>query len=211
MFLDEILTPELPDSFEFELDDQTPVLVRPLSPDDAGRLRRGFEQLSRLARRRRFIDEQTELGEELLRQLLKLDQVNNAAWGCLNTEKPQEAGVGVARYNRINGDRSAADVAITVADDYQGRGAGQLLHACLHLTAHRAGIQRFYYDVLSDNERFLKQLRALGATFEGRAANIDRLSMPVYHRPWDVPKNTSSGQRFADILRRIAHAQAVTA
>lgn len=207
---DRFRTPRLRPEFKFRLDDGTPVQVRPVRADDARRLKAGFEQMSQLARRRRFLSgEVTELSEEQLEDLNRLDQVDRAAWGCVNLERPQEPGVGLARYERVNGDRGAADVAITVMEDYQGRGAGMLLHACLHLTAHRAGIKRFYYDVLTENQRFISQLKALGATFEGRAENIDRLSLPIYHRAVDVPDHTSIGRRFAEIVIKLGRAPGI--
>jgi RimJ/RimL family protein N-acetyltransferase len=201
-------TPRLRPEFKFRLDDGTPVQVRPLQREDAHRLRAGFEQMSQLARRRRFLADVDELTDQQLAEFTNLDQIDRAAWGCMNRERPKEPGVGVARYQRVNGDRKSADVAITVLDEYQGRGAGMLLHACLHLTAHRAGIRRFYYDMLCDNQRFIAQIKALGGGFEGRAENIERWSLPVYHRARDVPDETSFGRRFAEILLKLGRAPA---
>lgn len=207
MFFDAFITPRLPSSFRFELEDATPVLLRPLAPADAGRLREGFTRLSQMARRRRFFTDFNELDEARLRALTELDQRRNAAWGCIDLNRPEEPGVGVGRYSTVNGDAGAADVAITVLDAYRGRGAGLLLHACLHLHAHRHGIRRFYYDVLADDERLIRRLKALGARFEGRATNIDRLSMPVYHRAWDVPCDTREGRRLAALMQRLRDAE----
>jgi len=201
-------TPRLRPEFKFRLDDGTPVQVRPLQPEDAHRLRAGFQQMSQLARRRRFLADVNELTDNQVAEFTHLDQIDRAAWGCMNRERPKEPGVGVARYQRVNGDRKSADVAITVLEEYQGRGAGMLLHACLHLTAHRAGILRFYYDVLRDNQRFIAQIKALGGSFEGRAANIERWSLPVYHRARDVPAATSMGRRFSEILLKLGRAPA---
>lgn len=207
MLFESFLTPRVPDAFRFELDDGTPVLVRKLRPEDAPRLQQGYARLSQLARRRRFFDQMTELSDEQARQLTQLDHIDQSAWGCANLDKPDEPGVGIARYSRVNGEPDGAEVAIVIVDDYQGRGAGMLLHACLHLTAWRAGIRRFHFDVLSDNERFIQQLKSLGAQFEGRAENIDRWVLPVYHRPRDVPRHTSNGRRFGRLLLRLAKAQ----
>lgn len=206
-----LVTPLLPPAFKYLLDDGTPVLVRPLRPEDAPRLKQGFKKLSELARRRRFMEGISELTEEQLLQLLKTDQVNHVAFGAANLEKPDEPGIGIARYIRLNGDPEAADVALTIADEYQGRGTGFVLQACLHLTAHRNGIRRLFYDVLSDNDRIIKHLKLLGAQHEGRADNIDRLSLPVYHRAWDVPGSNDIARRFAEVFKRLQKVQAVEA
>lgn len=203
MFLQSLTTPHLPPIFSYPLDDGTPILVRPLQAQDAPRLREGFQRLSALARRRRFLDDMNELTDERIADVLARDPGNRSAWGAANLEKPAEPGIGIARYVRINGEPEAADVAIVIADEYQGRGAGFVLQACLHLTAHAHGIRTFYYDVHSENDRIIKHLKLLGAQHAGRADNIDRLSLPVYHRAWDVPSGNEIGQRFAEVFRRL--------
>jgi RimJ/RimL family protein N-acetyltransferase len=204
MFLKSLTTPSLPPAFHYTLDDQTPILVRPVQEQDAPRLKDGFRRLSKLARRRRFMPEdQIEIDEERLRLLVSSDQINNVVWGAANIEKTDEPGIGIARYTRINGDPKAADVAIVIADDYQGRGAGFVLQACLHICAWNNGIRRFNYDVLSDNDRIIKHLKLLGGKLTGRADNIDRIELPVYHRAWDVPAHNEIGRRFAEVFKRL--------
>lgn len=196
-------TPALPPGFEYPLDDGLRVLVRPIRREDAPRLQEGFRQLSLLARRRRFLDHVDNLSEEQLQAFTSTDEVNHVAWVALNLEKPDEPGIGIARYVRLADDPQAADVAIVIADEYQGRGTGFVLQACLHLTAHRAGIRTLFYDVLSDNERVIKHLKLMGAEHAGRADNIDRLRMPVYSRAWDVPDGNQIGKRFAEVFRKM--------
>lgn len=204
MFLKSLVTPQLPPAFHYALDDGTTILLRPLRPEDAPRLKEGFRKLSQLARRRRFMPEdQAELGEEQLRALIATDRINTVAWGAANIERPDEPGIGIARYARINGEPQAADVAIVIADDYQGRGTGFVLQACLHLSAWHNGIRAFYYDVLSDNDRIIKHLKLMGARHAGRADNIDRLLLPVYHRAWDIPGGNDIARRFAEVFRRL--------
>lgn len=214
MLFDTLRTPRLTSAFKYTLDDGLPVFVRPIRPDDAERLREGFRRMTRLARRRRLPgidDDATELSDELLQRLVGADGVNHVAWGAMNLEKPDEPGIGVARYIRINGEPDAADIAIVIADDYQGRGAGFVLQACLHLCAYAHGIRTFYYDVASDNERIVRHLKLLGATHAGRADNIDRLMLPVYHRAWDVPDGNDIGRRFAEVFSRLQRVEAVAA
>ena len=198
-----LFTPTLPSSFEYPLDDGLRVMLRPIRREDAPRLQEGFRRLSQLARRRRFLDQVDSLSQEQLAAFTSTDDVNHVAWGALNLEKPEEPGIGVARYVRLADDPKAADVAIVIADEYQGRGTGFVLQACLHLSAHRAGIRSFYYDVLSDNERIIRHLKLMGAEHAGRADNIDRLRLPVYSRAWDVPDGNEIGRRFAEVFRKL--------
>lgn len=205
------VTPQLPAAFEYALDDGLPILVRPVRPEDAPRLREGFRRLSALARRRRFADGGTELTDAQLADVISADPQNRVVWGAANLEKPEEPGIGIARYIRINGDPSAADVAITIADEYQGRGAGFVLQACLHLSAHAHGIRRLYYDVASDNERIIKHLKLMGASHEGRADNVDRLALPVYRRARDVVASNPIARQFAQVFIRLQEVKAVDA
>ncbi|AXQ31830.1 N-acetyltransferase [Solimonas sp. K1W22B-7] len=206
--LSSLFSPTLPAAFEYPLDDGLRVLLRPIRHEDAPRLRDGFRQLSQLARRRRFLDHVDDLSEEQLKAFTSTDDVSHVAWGALNLEKPDEPGIGIARYVRLEDDPKMADVAIVIADEYQGRGTGFVLQACLHLSAHRAGIRSFNYDVLSDNERIIKHLKLMGAEHAGRADNIDRLRMPVYSRAWDVPDGNEIGKRFAEVFRKLRSVQA---
>ncbi|MDB5987997.1 MAG: N-acetyltransferase [Nevskia sp.] len=201
----------LPPAFEFELAGGLRALLRPIRADDAPRFERGYEQLSEASRRTRFFGQASALSQTQLHFLTEVDQVNHAAWGALNLLQPQEPGIGVARYIRVDRKSDAAEVAITVLDAYQHRGAGALLHACLHLTAARHGLRRFLYDVSQDNQRFIAHLKAIGALQTGSAEHILRLEMPVYARASKLPRNTASGQHFAALMRRLQHVPAVDA
>lgn len=205
-------TPELPDAFKYTLDDGLPILVRPIRVDDAPRIQQGFQRLSQLARRRRFPNgDPDRLSAEAVAKLVHIDHINHAAWGAMNIEKPDEPGIGIARYVRLNGEPQAADVAITIVDEYQGRGAGFVLQACLHLSAWKNGIRTFYYDVASDNDRIIRHLKLLGATHAGRADNIDRLELPVYRRARDVPDGNDIARRFASVFVRLQCSEAMAA
>lgn len=132
-------------------------------------------------------------------------------WGALNPAKPDEPGIGIARYRRIPEEPSAADVAITILDQYQGTGAGLLLHACLHATARENGIRHFFYEVDGYNERFIRHLKSLGAEHVGRVVGVTRLRMRVYPRALSVPVYNPSGFKFSRAMRSLAGARAVAA
>jgi RimJ/RimL family protein N-acetyltransferase len=212
LLFDYFVSPRLPDAFRTTLPSGIPVLVRHVGPADAPRLKEGFRLISTLARRRHFPGEDVkELGEEQLKALQQVDQKDYCIWGALNPAKPEEPGVGIARYRRIPEERSAADVAITILDQYQGTGAGLLLHACLHFTAAQHGIRHFYYDVASENQRFIRHLEHLGAEFKGRVIGMTRLRMPVYARAVSVPQYSAAGFKFAAAMRKAASGRAVAA
>lgn len=210
--LDYIVSPQLPPAFKTTLPSGIPVLVRHVGPADAPRLKDGFRLISSLARRRHFPgDDVRELGAEQLKALEQVDQKNYCIWGAMNPAKAEEPGIGIARYRRIEEEPSAADVAITILDQYQGTGAGLLLHACLHYTAAHNRIRHFYYDVAGENQRFIRHLQHLGAEFQGRVLGMTRLRMPVYARALSVPQYSAAGFKFSQAMRRVSSGRAVAA
>ena len=212
LLFDYIVSPKLPGAFKTTLPSGIPVLVRHVGPSDAPRLKDGFRLISSLARRRHFPgDDVKELGAEQLKALQDVDQKSYCIWGALNPAKPEEPGIGIARYRRIPAEPSAADVAITILDQYQGTGAGLLLHACLHYTAAHNGIRHFYYDVASENQRFIRHLVQLGAEFQGRVIGMTRLRMPVHRRALSVPQYNASGFKFSQAMRKVTAGRAVAA
>jgi protein lysine acetyltransferase len=67
--------------------------------------------------------------------------------------------VGVARYVRNADDPYAAEIAITIVDDWQGRGLGTELLAQLSDRARSEGIRRFTALVAADNVAVAALLR----------------------------------------------------
>jgi RimJ/RimL family protein N-acetyltransferase len=153
------------EQFASTLRDGTPVLVRPIAPEDKAQLAAGFQRLSEESRYRRFMAPVRELDEEQLRTLTEVDYVDRFAWVAVRADRPEE-GLGVARYVRVRGEPDVAEFAVTVLDDYQGRGLGTLLLALLAAAARAAGIRRLRAYVLERNAPMIALLEDLGATTE---------------------------------------------
>lgn len=137
------------------------VWVRPIRPSDAPELRRGFERLSEQSRYRRFFTGMPTLSDALLRTLTEVDHVDEEALVAV-PRKGSRTIVGVARYVRDRDDPTTADLAITVADDWHGRGLGSGLLALLGHRASEAGIHHFTADMLAENRAVLALVRAAG-------------------------------------------------
>ena len=78
-------------------------------------------------------------------------------------------GAGIARYIRDPDDPGAAEIAVTIADDWQGRGLGTELLARLSDRARQAGIGRFTATVAADNAAMTRLLWKMGAELTGRS------------------------------------------
>src|SRR5262249_24169701 len=76
-----------------------------------------------------------------LRYLTGVDHHDHEALVAVNPAEGR--GVGIARYIRHAGDPHAAEIAVTIVDDWQGRGLGTELVTRLCGRARHAGICRF--------------------------------------------------------------------
>lgn len=131
------------------LRDGREVLLGPLSPDDAPLLAEGFEELSEESRRLRFLGPKSTLTAAELRYLTEIDGHNHVALCAIDPITGR--GVAVGRFVRDPGDPERAEVAITVADDWQRQGLGKILLGRLTDRAREEGVRRFTALVSTDN------------------------------------------------------------
>jgi len=141
-----------------QLRDGTPVRVRPLVAQDRALLVAGFSALSRRSRRARFLQGVSD--EQFARMLpILLDTVDQRAHVALVLYADGRP-IGVGRLRRFTSDPGMADLAVTVADEWQGRGAGSVLAREL---LDRAGDLREIRTVVgADNPASLRMLSRLG-------------------------------------------------
>lgn len=136
------------------------VRVRPIRASDEQLMRRAFERLSDESRYRRFLVPMPELSDTLLRYLTHVDHRDHEA--MLAVDEVSGEGVGVARFVRSRERPSVAEAAVTVADDWQGRGVGTVLLDVLAARAREEGITRFSALALADNQEMMELLESLG-------------------------------------------------
>jgi len=152
------------------LHDGSTVHLRPITSDDKDVLRGAFERLSEQSRYRRFMGGIKLLTPQLLAYLTEVDGVDHFAWVAIDPNNAQ--GVGVARYVRLRDDPVTAEAAVTVADDWHGRGLGTFLLDALGAIALENGIRTFRATVLTDNKPMLDILRDMGARLSRDSAGV---------------------------------------
>ncbi len=177
------------------LRDGTPVLIRPIRPSDRDRLTEGLRRLSPDSRYLRFHAEVDELSEAQLDYLTRVDHYDHEALVALDADRPDVPGVGVARYIREPDQHEVAEAAITVADEYHGRGAGTLLLGALAARARACGVEVFRNYVLGTNQAMLDVFDNLGATREPAAAGLWRVDLAVPATEADLP-DSEVGRAF---------------
>jgi RimJ/RimL family protein N-acetyltransferase len=148
------------------LRDRSAVLIRQVRSTDAPLLADGFARLSPRSRWMRFLGAKTTLSAAELRYYTEVDHHDHEAIGALSAADGR--GVGIARYVRDADDPQAAEIAVTVVDDWQGRGLGTELLSRLSDRARQAGIHRFTALVAAENVAVAGLARKLGACLAGR-------------------------------------------
>ena len=166
-------------TIEAHLADGTRVRIRPIEPGDKQALADGFDRMSPESRYRRFMSPIDELTPDMLRHLTEVDHVDHFAWIAFAIDEPGEPGVGVARYVRLAGEPTVAEAAVTVIDEFQGRGLGTLLLQALGAVAIENGIERFRGYVLEDNRRMRQILEESGAIVAHDAPGVVRVDVPL--------------------------------
>jgi GNAT superfamily N-acetyltransferase len=143
------------------LRDGSGVLVRQVRSTDTLLLADGFARLSERSRRMRFLGKKDELTAAELRYYTDVDHHDHEALVALDPASGR--GVGVARYVRDAEDKQAAEIALTIADDWQSRGLGTELLARLSHRGRQESICRFTGVVSVDNVPMGMLLCSVGA------------------------------------------------
>ncbi len=139
------------------------VLVRTLRPEDQAGLGAMFEELSSTSRYQRFLGGKPAVSAGALRRLADVDHHDHEALVAVTTDDGDDRKViGEARWIRDKDDCALAEMAITVADDWQQRGLGTALADDLTRRAVEEGVDRFSADVLTDNSGIHRLIEHVG-------------------------------------------------
>jgi RimJ/RimL family protein N-acetyltransferase len=145
--------------------------------------------LSARSRQLRFLTPKKELSPAELRDFTDLDHHDHEVLGALNHADGR--GVGIARYVRDADDPQAAEIAVTIVDDWQGLGLGTELVAQLSERARSEGIRRFTALVAADNPAMAGLLRNVRAELVGHEPGASQYEITLRpteeHSPAGVP------------------------
>ena len=153
---------------ELSLRDGTPAMIWPLLPTDGQALREMFRRLSPESRQRRFLSALSDLDDAMIQRLVgKVDGVHHIALVLVVLPPDgEEWPVGVARLVQDPADPASAEVAFTVADEWQGRGVGTALAEAL-IRRRPAEVTRLRADVEAENLASLALLTRAGRMSSG--------------------------------------------
>ncbi|WP_326539445.1 GNAT family N-acetyltransferase [Pseudorhodoferax sp.] len=139
----------------------SPVIRRVHLPD-AQTMHDFVLRLSRASRRSRFHGAVNDVSATFLRGLVSADGERHAAWVACMWGPDGEEIVGEAAWVLAQEDERSAEFAISVRDDWQGRGVADALMRTLVDGAEKAGLRQIHGDVLQGNARMLAFLQRHG-------------------------------------------------
>jgi RimJ/RimL family protein N-acetyltransferase len=142
---------------EITLRDGSRLRLRPIRPEDQGRLSAFYDGLSRHTAYQRFFAVMKRLPPDWAHFLANVDYERRLA--LLAEHGPPEAPelIGVARYEQTD-QVDTAEIAFVIQDGWQGRGLGTLMLDALVAAADARGIRRFRAYVLAGNMRMIDLL-----------------------------------------------------
>jgi L-amino acid N-acyltransferase YncA len=153
------------------------VVIRPLVPADRHALVEEFSHLSEQTRQRRFGTVAARLSEHDLDRLTDVDHHEHEALAAVAPNTGEI--VGVARYITLPNLPGAAEVAIEVDDEWQGRGIGRRLMGSLVGRARAEGVVRLVAYVGADNYPVRCWVARSGGTAQSDAGDATVYAIPL--------------------------------
>ena len=154
--------PHLPrqvDHIGARLSDGTAVALRPLVRGETAPLLGVFHGMSAHSRGLRYLNGLPDLPPRMLSLLTDVGGDRHVAWLASLEDEP----VGIARYVRLSGCPTAAELALEVVDRLHGRGLGTVLLDTITTVAAARGIRQVHGTLAPSNTASRRLLARLGA------------------------------------------------
>jgi GNAT superfamily N-acetyltransferase len=185
------------DSFFYPIQDNSYLCFKVLEPSDRERFLEGFKNLSPQSIYHRFFGVVKELSEKQLTELLNTDRRNNVAWAAFDIINNEPFGIGVGRFKRSPTVPEEAELALTVIDEYQNRGAGTVLLGIMYHLGILLDIKVFTGLIMSDNSRLIRRFIDLGADMK-RVGTEYEMRLPLFKDFNQFPQT-----RYAQLVKPV--------
>ncbi|MEE8331190.1 MAG: GNAT family N-acetyltransferase [Acidimicrobiia bacterium] len=170
---------DYPQAWEFDLvlKDGGVMRVRPVRPDDGEELRALLKRSGPRSIYQRFMRDKDDLSPEEVEYFTVLDYDKRMAFAAI----VDGTIIGIGRYDVLEDEPAAAEVAFLVEDAHQGRGVGSLLLDRLADYARQRNIVAFKAYVLADNHAMLRVFRnsGFGVTRDEASAGVYTVELPT--------------------------------
>jgi len=147
---------------EVMLEDGKSAVIRPIRPEDEPLIYELFKALSEDTIMFRFCQRLTDMPHEKLVRYCQIDYDRELAFVAVIRETPEREKI-IADIRAIKmPDLETAELAILVADEWQGHGIGtMLMEYCIEIAA-QSGINVIYMEILKTNSKMLHLSQACG-------------------------------------------------
>jgi acetyltransferase len=154
---------------EVRLRDGSPVLLRPIEPDDAALLQSLFKRLSPESIYLRFLEPLKELSFKEAQRYAQVDYRDSMAIVAVLPKQGEI--IGVARYGQgIPAEPGLVDAAVVVADEFQGLSLGTLLLLRLVDYARGQGVKTMHATIHQSNAQIMRFITKSGLPTERKLA-----------------------------------------
>lgn len=147
------------------LPDKTPILIRPIRPEDAKLEQDFIKSLSEKTKYLRFMGHIDELSPTMLIRFTQIDYDREMALVAIVKENSKEMIIGIARYT-INPDMQTCEFALVIADAWQNKGLGHHLMLKLMDIAKTKHLTSMIGHVFASNHDMLILLQNLGFSIQ---------------------------------------------
>lgn len=173
--------------------------VRPITPDDRGKLKDLFYRLSPQTRYFRFGYAKDHISDQELSHFTEVDPPAMYAYAGLTGEGEDEKIRAIGRWF-LTAEKRTAEIAFVVEDNVQARGIGTALLEILAETAFTYRINKFIAQVLRENTRMLRVFEESGFIMTKRVQEGD------YELTFDLDQQEefSKRQAFREHIARSA-------
>lgn len=154
-----------PNQYESDwlLEDGTPVLLRPMKPEDEGLVKELLENCSDQTLYFRYFRLIKSFPHSFLIRFTQNDYDREIGLAAFGVPPGPEVMMGVGRLV-MDPDRESAEFAVIVADPWQGKGLGEKLIARVIDIARDYGVKSLWGEVLAENVPMLSLMRKTGFT-----------------------------------------------
>ncbi len=169
-----------PSHFIFEacLKDGTTVKVRPIKPEDEPLMAEFFYSLSEETIRFRFMQQKKTITHEELVRYCQIDYDRELALVALIKKDEKRKIIGVVRLIKYP-DEENAEMAIVVADAWQGRGLGWLLFNQMIYISKQLGLKRIWMSILQENTKMIRFAKRCGFQLKEREEDILKMVLEL--------------------------------
>jgi acetyltransferase len=160
----------------YSLSDGTPVLLRPIRPEDEPLEYEMLATLSPETVRGRFFQSIKNLNHEELTRFCNIDYEREMAFAAELREGGARRIIGVSRII-MESDMKSGEFAVLIHDDYQNKGLGYKLVDMLIGVAQEKRLEKIYGVVLSDNYRMISICRKSGFRLEPMEEGLTQVEL----------------------------------